>query len=165
MTRDGVPSVEALTTRSITSTLPAAPEFVATNVNDIVQAVVGSGRPYLSEKTVLSVEMCCELERIWCNQDRLTDVLYALLFRAERSIAIAAQTPGMIRIRTWATGGDVRLSLSDNGFDASIGDTVARDLCPSLTECAEIISDHGGRMYCWRPYAGGASYTIILPVI
>jgi C4-dicarboxylate-specific signal transduction histidine kinase len=144
---------------------PAAPEFIAMDMNDIVHTIVGCGRPYLSEKTVLTLEMCCELERIRGNEERLTDVLHALLFRAERSIAIAARTSGMIRIRTWATEGEVHLSLSDNGFDASIGDRVATGLCLSLTECAEIISDHGGTMYSWRPYAGGASYTIILPVI
>ena len=59
----------------------------------------------------------------------------------------------------------MRLSLSADGSDTSIGDTFAPDLCLSLTECAEIISDHDGRMYSWRPYAGGARYTIILPVI
>ena len=109
--------------------------------------------------------MCCELQRIRGNRERLTDVLYALLIRAESSIAVAGRTTCIIRIRTWATDADVRLSLSNNGSDTSIGDTFAPELCLSLTECAEIISDHGGRMYSWRPYAGGARYTIILPAI
>jgi C4-dicarboxylate-specific signal transduction histidine kinase len=143
----------------------AVPKFVATDVNDIVHTVAGCGRSYLSKKTALTLEMCCEPQRIQGNQERLTDVLFALLFRAERSIAIAARPTGAICIRTWATDGEVRLSLSSNGFDTSIGDTVGTDRCLSLTECAEIISDHGGRVYSWRPSAGGATYTIVLPVI
>jgi C4-dicarboxylate-specific signal transduction histidine kinase len=142
----------------------AAPEFIATDVNDIVHAVVGSGRSCLPGKTVLTLEMCCELQRIRGNQECLTDVLHALLLRAERSIANADQPTGTIRIRTWATDADVRLSLLINGADVSIGDTVATGLGLSLTECAKIISDQGGRMYAWRPYAGEASYTIVLPV-
>ena len=159
MTTDGVLSVQA-STRLIS--LLSAPEFVEMNMNDIVHTVLGWSRPYLSErKTALTIEMNCELPRIRGNQERLTDVLSALLFRAERSSA--AGTTGMIRIRSWATDDEVGLSLWDNGFGAS-RDTVAPDPCLSLTECAEIISDHGGWMYSWRPYSGGASYTIILPV-
>ena len=126
-------------------------EFVATDMNDIVHIVAGS-RPSLT------TEMDCDLPQIRGNQERLTDVLQALLLRAERSIAVAGGTSGTIRIRTWVTGDQVRLSLSHNGFDAGTPDP-----CLSLTECAEIISDHGGRMVSWRPYANGASYTIVLP--
>lgn len=140
-------------------------QFMATDVNDIVHTVVGSSRSYLSEKTVITVETCGDLPYIRGNQERLTDVLTALLFRAQRSIAIAARTTAMIRIRTGATEGEVRLNLSDDGSHAGIGETVAPGLCLGLTECAEIISDHGGRMYSWRPYAGGASYTITLPAL
>lgn len=162
MTGDGVLSVAALT-QPIRSR--AIPKFVATDVNDIINTAVECGRSYLSDKTALTLEMCCEPQRIHGNQERLTDVLSALLFRAERSIALAARTTGAIRIRTWAMDGEVRLSLSANGFDNSIGDTVGTDMCLSLTECAEIISDHGGRVYSWRPCAGGATYTIVLPAI
>ena len=162
MTGDVVLSVD-VATQPIRSR--AVPKFVATDVNDIVHTVVGCGRSYLSRKTALTLEMCCGPQRILGNQERLTDVLFALLFRAERSIAIAARTTGAICIRTWATDGEVRLSLSSNGFDTSIGDTGGTDRCLSLTECAEIISDHGGRVYSWRPCAGGATYTIVLHVI
>jgi hypothetical protein len=125
--------------------LSAVPEFVAADVNDIVHAVV---------------------QRVQGNQKQLTDVLHALLLRAERSIALTARPTGVIRIRTWATEADVRFSLLANGsdgFDAVTDDAFATDLFLSLIECAKIISDHGGRMYAWRPYAGEASYTIVLP--
>ena len=162
MTGDGVLSVDASTQPVGSRT---APRFVATDVNDIVHTAIGGSRSYLSEKTSLTLETCCEPQRIQGNQERLTDVLSALLFRAERSISTAARTTGAIRIRTWATDGEVRLSLSSDGSDTSIGDTVGTDRCLSLTECAEIISDHGGRVYSWRPCTGGATYTIVLPVI
>ena len=162
MTGDRLQSVET-STGLISS--PALRQFVATDMNDIVHTVVGCTRPYLSGHTVLSIETCGDLPPIRGNQERLADVLFALLFRAERSIAIAARTTSMIRIQTTATDRDVRLKLSDDGFDSGIGETLIPDPCLGLTECAEIISDHGGRMYSWHPNAGGASYTIILPVL
>ena len=162
MIGDGVLSAAA-STQSMSS--PAAWQFVATDMNDIVHTVAASGRSYRSGKTVLTLEMSSELQRIRGDQERLAEVLSALLFRAERSIAKAARTDGTIRIRTWATEADVRLRLSTDGLDASVGDMTATDFGLSLTQCAEIISDHGGRMVFWRPYAGESSYTIILPAI
>jgi len=162
MIKDGVLTAVAAT-QSMSA--PAAWQFVATDMNDIVHTVAGSGRPNRSGNAVLSLEMSSGLQRIRCDQERLADVLSALLFRAERSIANAARTAGMIRIRTWATEDDVRLRLSTDGLDDSAGDMTATDLGLSLTECAEIISDHGGRMVFWRPFAGESSYTIILPAV
>jgi len=127
-------------------------EYVPTDMNDIVHTVAGSSWPYLTTETD------CDLPQVRGNQERLTDVLSALLLRAERSVALAGGTSGMIRIRTWLTGDQVRVTLSHNGLDSSTSAP-----CLSLIECAEIISDHGGRMFSWRPYANGASYTIVLP--
>ncbi len=159
---DRVPSAEA--SARFVSPLTAG-QCLAADMNDIVHTVAGCSRPYLSEHTVLTIETCGDLPRIRGNPDRLTDVLYALMFRAERSTASSARNSSMIRIRTMATHGEVRLSLSDDGWDTGLGDSAAPDLLLGLTECAEIISDHGGSMVSWRPYAGGAIYTIILPAL
>jgi hypothetical protein len=163
MTGDGVLGVH-VSTKHVRS-LPAQ-EPVSMDMNELVHTVVAKCRSYLSEqKTVVTFEMGYDLPRTRGNQERLLNVLYALLFRAESSIQSAARTTGIIHIRTWATHGEVRLKVLDNGSGASSGDAHDSQSSLSPTECAEIISDHGGTMYSWCPYAGGASYTIILPVI
>src|SRR4051812_46583657 len=115
MTGDSVLSIDAAT--RFTSS-PAAPEFLATDMNDIVHAVAGCSRSFLSD-TVLVIEKSIDLPPFPGNPQWLAQVLYALLFRAERSIAGNA---GSIWIRTWSTEDDVRLSVSSNGRDADLDD-------------------------------------------
>ena len=164
MTGEGVLDVHA--PRQFISLPPSLEflEFAEMDINDVVYTV--GYRPSLSEqKASITIETSRELPRIRGNQKLLSSVVDALLLRAKHSVAVTAPKTSMIHIRTWATDGDVRLSLSHNGFGAGPRDRVTPDSCLTLTKCAEIISDHGGMMWSWHPCAGGASYTIILPVL
>lgn len=161
MTTGTIPDIHSST---LVIDSPAATDSTA-DMNDIVHTVLESRRTNLSERKIAwTMVIGCGQARIAGDRERLTSVLMALLIQAEQSIVTAAQTNGAICIRTWARDGEVCCSLSDNGLGASPA-PLAKNLSPDLTEWAEIVFDHGGRMHSWRPSAGGASYTIALPAI
>ncbi len=100
-----------------------------------------------SDRTfMLTVETTDGLPRIQGNRDQLADVLFALVFRADR----------VIRIRTWLENDRVRLSVSDSGSPADTS-------FMTIDECAEIIADHHGEMVLWRTPTGCSTYTLDLP--
>jgi hypothetical protein len=133
----------------------AARQFDTMDADPVCHTRVGFTPPSPCAGTVLTIEISVDLPRIRGKQERLIDLLYAVLFRAEHSAKIGRRT-ATIGIKTVFIDGKVHLCLSENGFD---------NLCLGLTECAEIISDHGGSMYSWHPIQGGASYAIILPAV
>ena len=136
--------------------------WVRSDLNEILRDVIGNCQPLLVDAEIaLAVEMTSNLPGIMADREALAAVLFALVVRGQHSIAKAEQHNGMIRLKTWAQHDSVYLSLADNGLGATSGDE-HQYVGMGLTECAEIIADHGGRMFSWRTYVGDSTYTLEL---
>jgi len=100
MAADGFPNVRTSKLGACEAPLQQS-GFVTTDLNEIVHAVVQQSRSYLSERhTDVAIELSCT-PRIRANDEQLADVLYALVLRAEQSIAAAHRPTGLIQIHTW----------------------------------------------------------------
>jgi nitrogen-specific signal transduction histidine kinase/CheY-like chemotaxis protein len=91
--------------------------------------------------------------------------ILTLLMNAEDAAADQIDVNGLIQIRTCLKNDRLQLHVTDNGpprdtaniFEAAEGGV-------GLNICAEIAKDHGGDLYAWNSYGGGATFTLELPV-
>ena len=117
------------------------------------------------------LDLASELPKSTAKCSPIEKVVFALLTRSQKAIADAGRANGTILIRTRLKGGNIQVSIADNGVADPFAN-VFQDLFKNrdensadLTVCAELVQDQAGELYGWHPH--GSSFTTIfmdLPV-
>jgi C4-dicarboxylate-specific signal transduction histidine kinase len=112
------------------------------------------------------LDLSPELPKSTANSCQIEKVLFALFMRAQKAIADTGRVNGTIRIRTERKGGNIQVSISDNGI-ANPFTNVFQDFFKNrvgnsadLAVCAEIVQDQAGELYGW--HLRGSSFITIL---
>ena len=88
-----------------------------------------------------------------------------LLMNAEDAAVEQIHADGLIQIRTCLKNDRIQLHVTDNGPARDTAHIFeAPESGVGLNICAEIAKDHGGELYAWNSYGGGATFTLELPV-
>ena len=95
----------------------------------------------------------------------IEQVVLTLLMNAEDALAAQPDRDGLLEIRTCVRNDRIQLHVTDNGLsrDTAIIFEPA-DGGVGLNIAAEIAKDHGGELYAWNCYGGGATLTFELPI-
>ena len=88
-----------------------------------------------------------------------------LLMNAEDAAVEQIDVAPLIQLRTCVKNDRIQLHVTDNGPARDTANIFeAAESGVGLNVCAEIAKDHGGELYAWNAYGGGATFTLELPV-
>lgn len=160
-------------------------------INRVVRDAVAVREPHLQASGIeLRLEVADRLPLVYVDHARLEDVLVNLIQNAEAAIAsrrdgtvpaagVPRQTPGEIVITTrWQGEPDrILVDVADNGSGLREEDLprvfdpffttreVGQGTGLGLSVCYGIVREHGGQITVRNAEAGGAVFTIELPVM
>lgn len=160
-------------------------------INRVVRDAVAVREPHLQTSGIeLRLEVADRLPLVYVDHARLEDVLVNLIQNAEAAIAsrrdgtvpasgVPRQTPGEIVIQTrWQGEPDrILVDVADNGSGLREEDLprvfdpffttreVGQGTGLGLSVCYGIVREHGGQITVRNAEAGGAVFTIELPVM
>jgi PAS domain S-box-containing protein len=151
----------------------------AVNINEIVDAVVSVTNYSLRKSNVeLTLDLACDLPRVWANDDELNQVVTNLVVNAQQAIA-GCRDSGNLRIASAYDDVEHRvlLSISDDGPGVP-HDIRSRIFEPFFTTkevgegtgiglavCHRIMESLRGKIGLESHAGQGASFTISLPAI
>lgn len=116
-----------------------------------------------------------EIPPIVCSPRQLNQMFMNLLLNAAEAIR-RAHHPGVVRIRTWAEDGNVKVEIADNGAGIPEGDMdkifdpgyttkgVKVGIGLGLPICYQIAQGHGGNIEVRSTPGEGATFTVTLPM-
>jgi CheY-like chemotaxis protein len=149
------------------------------NINEIVDAVVSVTNYSLRKSNVeLTLDLACDLPRVWANDDELNQVVTNLVVNAQQAIA-GCRDSGNLRIASAYDDVEHRvlLSISDDGPGVP-HDIRSRIFEPFFTTkevgegtgiglavCHRIMESLRGKIGLESHAGQGASFTISLPAI
>jgi signal transduction histidine kinase len=143
------------------------------DLNDAVRAVVDIVRDRLPEGVALEID-ARPLPKISCDPSRINQVLFALVENARQALGKGER--GAIRIATRHAGGEIRISVADNGcgirpeilnriFDPFFTThDVGKGMGLGLTVSRDIVAAHQGRIDVESAPGRGSIFTVCLPV-
>jgi PAS domain S-box-containing protein len=146
------------------------------DVNDVVQEVLALMRSeLLSRQVSASTELTNELPFVFGDRVQLQQVLLNLLVNACDAMAHAPPPRPLIVSTGRASGGNVVLSVADDGIGIAPEDlerifepfvsTKPLGMGLGLAVCRSIARAHGGRLWATNSPGGGATLTLELPAI
>ena len=149
-------------------------EFV--NLNTAVAAVVDLMRSELDAQDVrVQVSLADDLPSVVASQVDIQQVVMNLLMNAVRAVKGQPEDKREVEILTLQTDRHVRLSVEDSGagVQKEVADrmfdpfftTKSGGIGMGLAICRRIVDAHGGRIWAENRDAGGARFTVELPLM
>jgi signal transduction histidine kinase/CheY-like chemotaxis protein len=135
------------------------------DLNQIVCNVVDLRRHQQEELMDVVLDLDDTLPKGVGDPSLIEQVVLTLLMNAEDAITSEPERNGLIEIRTCIRNDRIQLHVTDNGPSrdtANIFEPV--DGGVGLNISAEIAKDHGGDLFAWNAYGGGATLTFELPI-
>jgi len=146
------------------------------DVGTLLRGIVEAHEPLASERGI-QIRLECELEelRLWCDRDRVEQVLANLLENAKKYCR-----PGdVILVRAARVAGAAQLSVADTGpgiapeelphlfqpYWAAKRPSVKQGTGLGLYICRGIVEAHGGKLWAESKPGEGASFTFTLPLV
>jgi len=135
------------------------------DLNQIVCNAVDLRRHQQEELLDVVLNLDDDLPKGIGDPSLIEQVVLTLLMNAEDAATSNPDREGLIEIRTCIRNERIQLHVTDNGpsRDATnIFEPV--DGGVGLNISAEIAKDHGGDLFAWNSYGGGATLTLELPI-
>ena len=149
--------------------------FEACDVNELIAVALDVSAHGLEEMgAAVDLRLDPSLPPVAADPDQIAQVLSNLIVNAEHAMA-GRPAPGLM-VETRRAGGAVEIAIEDNG--PGVPDALARRIFEpfyttkdvgagtgvGLAFCHRIVRSHGGELKLSRGAAGGAVFTIRLPV-
>jgi hypothetical protein len=157
--REGFSGMNPDGTRLTTSDPLGHQAMTRLDLNGLIRKVVQLDQAERHGRNIaLILDLDKNLPKIKANSRQIEWVLLALVARSRNVIVEAGRLYGTITVCTRVRPGKVQFSLTTDGVvdpDSRVPGTfftrtLEEDM--NVTMCAEIVQDHAGELYSWRPY-------------
>jgi two-component system, sporulation sensor kinase E len=170
--RGEIGRLDSIVTQFLRAIRPSKPQLRPESINSLVEEAVHFFGPEIEARDiVVETELRSDLPLLQLDRDQMKQAFYNII----KNSFEAMKRRGILRIRTDADDGQVRVSFTDNGGGMS-ADALSRVFEPYYTTKAtgsglgllivrRIVREHGGELAIESTEGKGMTLTIRLPLV
>jgi two-component system, sporulation sensor kinase E len=170
--RGEISRLDSIVTQFLRAIRPSKPQLRPESINSLVEEAVRFFGPEIEARDiVVETELRSDLPLLQLDRDQMKQAFYNII----KNSFEAMKRRGILRIRTDANDGQVRVSFTDNGGGMS-ADALSRVFEPYYTTKStgsglgllivrRIVREHGGELAIESTEGKGMTLTIRLPLL